>query len=355
MELINYNSYKGKKVLITGHTGFKGSWLTYWLKEIGAEVFGYSLKPKTIPNHFDLLISDLKSSFNNICDLKRLKKFVNETNPEIIFHLAAQPLVRQSYIDPIETYQTNVIGTANLLESIKNNQFVKAVIVITTDKCYKNLNQSQGYKESDVLGGYDPYSSSKACVELLVSSFRDSFFNPKEYGNKHQVLVATARAGNVIGGGDWSEDRLIPDLVKNAISNKITKIRYPNATRPWQHVLDPLMGYLMLGEKLLKGETQFAQAWNFGPKEFDILTVKELALKSQKLWNKIEFEVQNNHNELHEATFLSLNIDKATTLLGWKPKWNSSEAIKKTIEWYEKFYNSNLILTDKQLKEFISQ
>ena len=355
MELINFDTYKGKKVLITGHTGFKGSWLTYWLKEIGAEVFGYSLKPITELNHFDLLKSDLKSSYNNICDLKRFKKFINETNPEIIFHLAAQPLVRQSYIDPIETYQTNVIGTANLLESIKNNQFVKAVIVITTDKCYKNLNQSQGYKESDVLGGYDPYSSSKACVELLVSSFRDSFFNPKEYGNKHQVLISTARAGNVIGGGDWSEDRLIPDLIKNAFSGKKTKIRFPNSTRPWQHVLDPLMGYLMLGEKLLKGETQFAEAWNFGPEEFDVLSVKELAMKSKKSWDKIDFEVQKNQNELHEANLLSLNIDKAKTLLGWKPKWNSSVAIEKTIEWYQKFYNSNIILTDKQLKEFISQ
>lgn len=355
MGIINFNSYKGKKVLITGHSGFKGSWLSYWLKEIGAEVFGYSLKPITIPNHFDLLKSDLKSSYNNICDLNRFKKFINETNPEIIFHLAAQPLVRQSYIDPIETYQTNVIGTANLLESIKNNQFVKAVIVITTDKCYKNLNQSQGYKESDVLGGYDPYSSSKACVELLVSSFRDSFFNPNEYGNKHQVLISTARAGNVIGGGDWSENRLIPDLIKNAFSGKTTKIRFPNSTRPWQHVLDPLMGYLMLGEKLLKGETQFAEAWNFGPEEFDVLSVKELAMKSKKSWNKIDFEIQNNQNELHEANLLSLNIDKAKIILGWKPKWNSSVAIEKTIEWYEKFYNANIILTDKQLKEFISQ
>ena len=355
MGLINFDIYKGKKVLITGHTGFKGSWLSYWLKQEGAEVFGYSLKPMTEPNHFDLLKCNLKSSFNNICDLNRFKKFINETNPEIIFHLAAQPLVRQSYIDPIETYQTNVIGTANLLESIKNNQFVKAVIVITTDKCYKNLNQSQGYKESDVLGGYDPYSSSKACVELLVSSFRDSFFNPKEYGNKHQILISTARAGNVIGGGDWSEDRLIPDLIKNAFSGKTTKIRFPNSTRPWQHVLDPLMGYLMLGEKLLKGETQFAEAWNFGPEEFDILSVKELAMKSKKSWDKIDFEVQNNQNELHEANLLSLNIDKAKTLLGWKPKWNSSVAIQKTIEWYEKFYNSNIILTDIQLKEFINQ
>lgn len=354
MGLINFDTYKGKKVLITGHTGFKGSWLSYWLKEVGAEVFGYSLNSKNEPNHFDILKSDIKSCYNNICDLKSLKKFINETNPEIIFHLAAQPLVRQSYIDPIETYQTNVIGTANLLESIKNNKFVKAVIVITTDKCYKNLNQSQGYKESDVLGGYDPYSSSKACVELLVSSFRDSFFNLKEYGNKHQVLISTARAGNVIGGGDWSEDRLIPDLVKNAFSGKTTKIRFPKSTRPWQHVLDPLMGYLMLGEKLLNGETQFAEAWNFGPEEHDTLSVNELAMKSKESWDKIDFQAQNNQNELHEANLLSLNIDKAKTLLGWKPKWNSSLAIQKTIEWYEKFYNSNIILTDQQLKDFIS-
>lgn len=353
MGLINFDIYKGKKVLITGHTGFKGSWLSYWLKEIGAEVFGYSLNPISELNHFDLLKSEIKSCYSNICDLKNFKKFINETNPEIIFHLAAQPLVRQSYIDPIETYQTNVIGTANLLESIKKNQFVKAVIVITTDKCYKNINQSQGYKESDILGGYDPYSSSKACVELLVSSFRDSFFNLNGYGNKHQVLISTARAGNVIGGGDWSEDRLIPDLVKNAFSGKTTKIRFANSTRPWQHVLDPLMGYLMLGEKLLIGETQFAEAWNFGPEELDVLSVKELAMKSKKSWGKIDFEVQNNQNELHEASLLSLNIDKAKTLLGWKPKWNSSLAIEKTIEWYEKFYNSNIILTDKQLKEFI--
>ncbi|MDA9203979.1 CDP-glucose 4,6-dehydratase, partial [Flavobacteriaceae bacterium] len=315
------NSYKEKKVLITGHTGFKGSWLSYWLKEIGAEVFGYSLMPVKKLNHFDLLKMELKSCYNNICNLISLKEFINKTNPEIIFHLAAQPLVRQSYIDPVETYKTNVIGTANLLEAIRGNPSVKAVIVITTDKCYKNLNQTHGYVESDTLGGYDPYSSSKASVELLVSSFRDSFFNLSEYGIKHQVLISTARAGNIIGGGDWSDDRLIPDLVKNAINGGTTKIRYPGATRPWQHVLDPLSGYLMLGEKLLNGETKFTGAWNFGPEEYDILSVHELVIKCKKIWNNINFEIQNDQNELHEANLLSLNINKAKNFLNWKPKW----------------------------------
>ena len=350
-DLLKY--YKGKKVLITGHTGFKGSWLSYWLNEIGAEVFGYSLKPNKKLNHFDILKMELKSCYSNICNLKRLKEFIDETKPEIIFHLAAQPLVRQSYKDPIETYKTNVIGTANLLDVIKENSSVKAIVVITTDKCYKNLNQTNGYIESDILGGYDPYSSSKASVELLVSSFRDSFFNLNEYGKKHQVLISTARAGNIIGGGDWSDDRLIPDLVKNANNGGITKIRYPDATRPWQHVLDPLSGYLILGEKLLKGETEFSGAWNFGPEEFDVLTVNELVIQCKKIWNNINFEIQKNPNELHEANLLSLNINKAKHFLNWKPMWNSTLAIQKTIEWYKKFHNSNVVLTNTQLKEYI--
>ncbi len=350
---MNFNNvYQGKKVFLTGNTGFKGSWMAYWLQQLGAEVVGYALPPNTEPNHFNLLQSRYQTHFQDIQNLENLSKAIRDAKPDLIFHLAAQPLVRYSYVNPIETFQTNIMGTANVLESARGIESVKGVVVITTDKCYENIEQTKGYIETDKMGGHDPYSSSKGCAELVVNAYRNSFFNPHEYSNSHQTLIASARAGNVIGGGDWSVDRLIPDIIKSAINNKKTQIRYPNATRPWQHVLEPISGYLMLGEKLLNRDKDFAEGWNFGPEEKDVLTVGAVLELSKKSWNKIEYEIDEQNKHLHEAGLLSLNIDKAKTRLGWKPKWNNETSIQKTIEWYKEFYLSNQIITEQQFYQY---
>jgi CDP-glucose 4,6-dehydratase len=350
---MNLETYKDKKVFITGHTGFKGSWMSLWLKKLNAEIVGYSLPPQTSPNHFDLLNLDIDSHYENICNLEILKKTIQASKPEIIFHLAAQPLVRESYLNPVETYQTNVMGTINLMEAARHCDSVKVIVIITTDKCYENKEQLSGYKETDRMGGFDPYSSSKGCAELVASSFRNSFFNINEYKKTHEVLVATVRAGNVIGGGDWSKDRLIPDLIRAASKGETTKIRYPNATRPWQHVLEPLSGYLMLGKKLLEGDETFSGAWNFGPEENQSITVGEVLNLASKYWQKIRYEEENSV-QLHEAGLLSLNIDKAKLKLGWKPLWNNQVSIHKTIEWYKSFYESKVLLSEEQLNLYIN-
>ena len=355
MVKMDLSLYKGKKIFITGHTGFKGSWMTYWLQYLGAEVVGYSLPPETNPNHFELLKLDIDSNYNNICDIDKLKRAIKKSNPDIIFHLAAQPLVRYSYINPLETFHTNILGTANLIESARGCDSVKAIVVITTDKCYENIEQKKGYVESDRMGGFDPYSSSKGCAELIISSYRNSFFNISDFQIKHQTLIASARAGNVIGGGDWSPDRLIPDIVKNTEKELKTNIRYPKSTRPWQHVLEPIYGYLLLGEKLYNGESDFAEAWNFGPGESESLSVEKVLKYSKKIWDKIDFEFENNEKHPHEAGLLSLNIQKAKNKLGWEPKWSNHQSICKTIEWYKDFYNSNKINTDLDLKSYISE
>jgi CDP-glucose 4,6-dehydratase len=352
---MNLTIYKGKKVFLTGHTGFKGSWMTYWLQSLGAEVVGYSLRPNTQPNHFELLKLDLESHFNDICDINALEKAIKVSRPDIIFHLAAQPLVRYSYQHPIETFQTNVIGTANVMEAARNCDSVKAIVIITTDKCYENIEQRKGYVETDKMGGYDPYSSSKGCAELVVNSYRNSFFNLNDFQIKHQTLLATARAGNVIGGGDWSLDRLIPDLINGILINKKTLIRYPKSTRPWQHVLEPISGYLMLGEKLLDSKIDFASGWNFGPEENEVLTVEDVLEFSKNIWNKINFEFETKIKHPHEAGLLSLNIDKAKNKLGWMPKWNNIKSLTKTIEWYKEFYESRAINTDSDLNKYINE
>jgi CDP-glucose 4,6-dehydratase len=350
---MNLEIYKDKKVFITGHTGFKGSWMSLWLKKLNAEIVGYSLPPQSLPNHFDLLNLDIDSHYENICNLEILKKTIQASKPEIIFHLAAQPLVRESYLNPVETYQTNVMGTINLMEAARHCDSVKVIVIITTDKCYENKEQLSGYKETDRMGGFDPYSSSKGCAELVASSYRNSFFNINEYKKTHEVLVATVRAGNVIGGGDWSKDRLIPDLIRAASKGETTKIRYPNATRPWQHVLEPLSGYLMLGKKLLEGDETFSGAWNFGPEENQSITVGEVLNLASKYWQKIRYEEENSV-QLHEAGLLSLNIDKAKFKLGWKPLWNNQVSIRKTIEWYKSFYESKVLLSEEQLNLYIN-
>lgn len=350
-----FETYKNRKVFVTGHTGFKGTWLCSLLDSIGAIQAGYSLKPCTIPSHFDLLNSNNISTIGDIYDIAVLKKSIIQFQPEILFHLAAQPLVRESYKNPLNTYQTNVIGTLNVLESVRECPSVKAVVIITTDKVYENKEWIYPYRENDQLGGYDMYSSSKACAEILTKSYQRSFFSIAEYKKKHEVLIATARAGNVIGGGDWNTDRLFPDIIKATVEKKATKIRNPTAIRPWQHVLDCLNGYLLLGEKLLEGNPKFADAWNFAPYSFESKTVNEVAKISMSIWKDIKIEFEKSEDNHHEANLLKLDNTKAISQLGWKPKWNTDKAIEQTINWYKEFYLNSNILTLNQIKNFYSE
>jgi CDP-glucose 4,6-dehydratase len=346
--------YKNKRVFLTGHTGFKGSWLALWLQQLGAEVVGYALAPNTNPNHFDLLNLSMKSHIGDIADLTNLQKAMTRVKPDIVFHLAAQPLVRYSYREPIETYRTNVMGTANVLEAIRFCQSVKATVIITTDKCYENLEQAHGYVETDKMGGYDPYSSSKGCAELVTNAYRNSYFNLSKFNDTHQTLVASARAGNVIGGGDWCEDRLIPDLIRGVVTNQEAVIRYPKATRPWQHVLEPLSGYLLLGEKLLSGGKEFAEGWNFGPELHDVLTVEDVLKLAKEAWKSVQYRVEQNKENPHEAGLLSLDISKAKEKLGWQPKWNAQTSIQKTFAWYQQFYENQFLLTLQDIADYKS-
>ena len=283
--------YNNKTVLVTGHTGFKGSWLCFWLIQMGAKVIGYSLEPPTSPNHFELLNLDMVSVIGDIRDSDKLNAVFAQYQPEIVFHLAAQPLVRLSYKEPVETFETNVIGTLKVFEACRNTKSVRAIVNITSDKCYENKEWVWGYRENDPMGGYDPYSASKGCAELVTSSYRNSFFNVNEYGKSHNVLLASCRAGNVIGGGDWAKDRLMTDIMVAVSEGKKVVIRNPRATMPWQHVLEPLSGYLMLGQKLFEGKKEFAQAWNFGPGERGSITVKEVVENIKRYWDKIDYEI----------------------------------------------------------------
>lgn len=344
--------YRGKKVFVTGHTGFKGSWLAAWLQILGAEVIGLSLKPDTDPSHFELLNLDLESHFIDIRDYDNLSKILKKTEPEMVFHLAAQPLVRDSYTNPLYTFETNIIGTANVLNACREIDNLQGVLVITSDKCYENREWAWGYRESDPMGGYDPYSASKGCAELVVSSFRNSFFNLDAFGKQHQALIASARAGNVIGGGDWSQDRLIPDIAKAAEKNTTVKIRNPNATRPWQHVLECLSGYLLLGGKLLHGDKNCASAWNFAPTDEGAATVLDVITKMQKLWPKIKFEIDSSVQP-HEANLLKLDCSRANTILKWKNIWGLYKTIEMTAEWYREFYENNKIITQNHIERYI--
>ncbi|RDU61719.1 CDP-glucose 4,6-dehydratase [Helicobacter sp. MIT 14-3879] len=351
------NIYRNKRVFLTGHTGFKGSWLNLMLQNFGAEVFGYSLPPKDKLNHFDLLNMN-NGVFKDILDIKSLSKALLDFNPHIIFHLAAQPLVRESYKDPINTFQTNAIGTLNILEVARKLKELSAIVVITTDKVYENKEWIWGYRENDTIGGgCDPYSSSKACAEIITNSMQQSFFNLKNFNKTHRVLIATARAGNVIGGGDFSDDRLIPDLMRGIQRNEATLIRHPNSTRPWQNVLEPLRGYMMLGEKLMEGKSEFATSFNFGPSMEGNLSVKCILEETKKLWNKINYKIQipNADKSLYEANLLMLDSTKANNILKWKPIYDSFYSIKTTIQWYKAFYESNEILSHSQLKNYINE
>jgi CDP-glucose 4,6-dehydratase len=345
--------YNNRKVYVTGHTGFKGSWMSCVLNTLGAKQAGYSLGPNTNPSHFEILnLVKENSTIGDLSDFQLLKKSIYSFQPEILFHLAAQPLVRESYKNPLNTYQTNVIGTLNVLEAIRECPSIKAIVIITTDKVYKNREWLYPYREEDELGGYDIYSSSKACAEILVKSYQQSFYNLNDYKKNHRVLIATARAGNVIGGGDWSADRLIPDLVKSASSQQVTNIRNPAAVRPWQHVLDCIHGYLMLGAELLLEKKEFACPWNFAPYSFESKTVKEVAEIAKSVWGNIEIASPVIQGNLHEANLLKLDNSKALSELNWKPRWNTEAAIEKTIEWYKEYYINRNIITYKQIENF---
>lgn len=346
------NCYKGKRVFLTGHTGFKGSWLALWLTNLGAEVCGYSLQPNTEPSMFlelDIQNKIAKSVFADILDYEKLFNEMKAFKPDIVFHLAAQPLVRLSYSEPILTYQTNVMGSLNVLEAARHCDSVKAFVNITTDKCYENKEINRGYKEDEPMGGHDMYSSSKGCVEIMSSSFRRSFL--QEEGT---YAMATARAGNVIGGGDWALDRLIPDCVRYINNNQKIEIRNPVAVRPWQHVLEPLSGYLLLGEFLLTKGKSYAQGYNFGPNEDSVLKVAEVAQMVVKCYGKGEVVVHKRDN-LHEANLLMLNIEKAKEVLGWTPTYTASQAVEKTVDWYKHFYAKDVNMYDytiNQIREY---
>ena len=351
--------WKDKKVFITGVTGFKGSWLAIWLVSLGAKVYGYALDPPTVPSLFVLssLEDKIKFSKGDIRNLETLRQSVTECQPDIVFHLAAQPIVRQSYEEPILTYETNVIGTAKLLEAIRGCNSVKAVVLITTDKCYDNKEWVWGYREIDPLGGYDPYSSSKACAELVISAYRSSFFNPKEYRKKHHIAIASARAGNVIGGGDWAEDRLVPDIVKAISEGRKVFIRNPEAIRPWQHVLEPLSGYLMLAEKLYINGTEYGEAWNFGPYDADAKPVSWIVEKLCSMWPGSPGYEIDIAPKPYEASYLKLDCSKAINRLKWEPIWNLETAIKKTIDWNLAFLHGDDIysITKGQVVDFESE
>lgn len=353
MQTLFSGIYKDKTVLVTGHTGFKGSWLVYWLAQMGAKVVGYSLEAPTNPSHLSLLTLDIASIIGDIRDLKKLNETFDIHKPDIVFHLAAQSLVRLSYENPIETYETNVMGTLKVFEACRTHN-VKAIVNITSDKAYENREWVWGYRENDPLGGYDPYSSSKGCADILANSYRNSYFTPAEYKKSHHTLLASCRAGNVIGGGDWAKDRLIPDIMRSVSLNKKVSIRNPNATRPWQHVLEPLSGYLAIGQKLLEEHFQFGEAWNFGPAEEGIITVEEVVLNVKKQWNKIDYEIDRAPVHVHEANLLKLDCSKAYSLLKWKNVWDSEMTFEKTVKWYQSFYESNTILTSNDLQDYIS-
>ena len=326
--------WKGKRVFVTGHTGFKGSWLSLWLQDMGAIVKGYALEPNTNPNLFTQakVAQIMESEIGDITDLKHITESMIAFNPEVLIHMAAQPLVRLSYQEPVLTYATNVMGTVNVLEAARNCTNLKAIVSVTTDKCYENKEWAWGYRENEAMGGHDPYSSSKGCAELVTAAYRKSFFN-----GINSAYLASARAGNVIGGGDWADDRLIPDIIKAFEKNEPVIVRNPMATRPWQHVLEPLSGYLLLAQHLYEDGSDFAEGWNFGPKDEDCKSVSWILDKMVDKWGKgASWELDKNNNP-HEAGYLKLDCSKAATQLNWYPKWNLEDTLESIINWHQNY------------------
>lgn len=350
--------YRGKKVLVTGHTGFKGSWLSIWLNELGAEVIGVALDPYSEKDNYVLsgigkkMKADLRA---DIRDGKLLKEIFAKYQPEIVFHLAAQPLVRLSYEIPVETYDTNVMGTIHVMEAIRATKSVKVGVMITTDKCYDNNEQEEGYVETDPFGGYDPYSSSKGACEVAIQSWRRSYFNPADYGEKHTVSLASVRAGNVIGGGDWALDRIIPDCIRALEANRPIDIRSPKAVRPWEHVLEPLSGYMMLAQKMWNEPTIYCEGWNFGPEAESVSTVWEVATALTQSYGKGELKDSSNPNAVHEAKLLMLNITKAKTCLGWKPRMDMKQCMALVADWYKRYKTENVYsLCIEEIEKFVN-
>lgn len=323
--------WSGKKVFVTGHSGFKGGWLSIWLKSLGAEVIGFSIAPTQLPCLFEeaRVSDDMTSLIGDIRDLSALSASIKSHRPEIIFHMAAQPLVRSSYVDPVETYATNVMGTVNLLESARQVDSVKVIVNVTTDKCYENREWAWGYRETEAMGGYDPYSSSKGCSELVTSAYRNSFLRAAE------VSVASARAGNVIGGGDWAIDRLVPDALRALQNKQSFVVRNPNAIRPWQHVLEPLSGYLLLAKKMYGSTNQYSEAWNFGPRDDDAKTVSWIASNICHVWGDGASWVTDDGDHPHEANYLKLDISKARSDLGWQPRWTLRDSLSRIVKWHK--------------------
>lgn len=352
---MNKTFWKDKRVFITGHTGFKGSWLSIWLDLLGAKVSGFALAPSTNPNLFQLAeIDRLTDSFEgDIRNKDLLLKTMQQCKPEIVIHMAAQPLVRQSYINPVDTYETNVMGTVNLLDAIRNTSSVRAFVNVTTDKVYENKEWEWGYRENEPVGGYDPYSNSKACSELVTAAYRNSFFNLKDY-SKHNVAIATARAGNVIGGGDWAIDRIVPDCIRALTAGELIMIRNPHAVRPWQHVLEPLGGYLLLAEKLYTQGQDFAESWNFGPDDYDCVSVQTLVHKLCDIWGDgAKYHIVGDTGP-HEANYLKLDCSKAKSKMGWSCNWRLEEALQAIVSWTKGFLSSENVreLCIEQIRNF---
>ncbi len=353
--MVNFNIYNGKRVLVTGHTGFKGSWMAIWLSSLGAKVIGYALDPYSDKDNFVLsnigpkIEADIRG---DVRDRKKLHDVFEEYQPEIVFHLAAQPLVRLSYECPVETYEVNVMGSINIMEEVRQCPGTKVAIMITTDKCYENREQLWGYRENEPMGGYDPYSSSKGAAEIAINSWRRSFINPAQY-EKHGKAIASARAGNVVGGGDWASDRIIPDCIRALETNKPIEIRSPKSVRPWQHVLEPISGYLTLGAKMLENPIKYVDGWNFGPNLDSIVSVWDIANIVVEEYGRGQLKDVSDPDALHEAKLLALDISKARFELGWQPKWDIRITLAKTIEWYKNYRKEDMhTLCLKQIAEY---
>ena len=358
LEKILRAAFCGKRVLVTGHTGFKGSWLSIWLHAMGAKVIGVALDPATDRDNFVLsgigekIDADIRA---DIRDRQKMQDIFNEYQPEVVFHLAAQPLVRLSYDIPVETYEANVMGTIHIMEAIRHTDSVRAAVMITTDKCYENREQIWGYRENEPMGGYDPYSSSKGAAEIAISSWRRSFFNPADYGTKHHVSIASVRAGNVVGGGDWAKDRIVPDCIRALEADQTIEIRSPKAIRPWQHVLEPLSGYLLLAAKMLEDPTRYCEGWNFGPRTESVTPVWDVATMITKYYGKGELKDVSDPNALHEANLLMLDISKAHMQLGWQPRTNIEQCCQLTADWYKRYRTENVYdLCREQINTFLS-